>query len=73
MDTTLTKERLIAASPLPADRRLQLEWICAFSTDPGFAYRIVYEAWEYLYTWYAFEATEIGEKRAFWGVVYRLR
>ena len=35
-------------------------------------YRRTYDSWTYLVTWYQFEAKEIGEERAFWGVVYRL-
>ena len=72
MAITLTTERLLEASPIPHDRRIQLERIYGYSSDPDFVCRVVVESWEYLFKWYSFEVREIGEERAFWGVVYRL-
>ena len=71
MGLTLTPERIFEAAPIPSYRRRELEWL-QDNVSSCTEYKRTYESWEYLLTWYKFEAKEIGEGRAFWGVVYRL-
>ena len=67
---TLTRERVIEAAPLKEWRRAKLYELLEIypqSTDTVFC-----EAWEALIKCYRYECKEIGETRAFWGLVYRL-
>ena len=67
---TLTRERVIEAAPLEDWRKAKLYElleIYPLSTDTVFC-----EAWEALIKWYRCECQEIGERQAFWGLVYRL-
>jgi hypothetical protein len=67
---TLTRERVIDAAPIDSWRRAELYElleIYPLSTDTVFC-----EAWEALIKWYRCECKEIGERRAFLGLVYRL-
>jgi len=69
---TLTPERVFEAAPFSEDRRRELEE--SLVDDPFEAeYSVVIRwSWVQLYKWYKRECEEIGAKRAFWGVVYRL-
>ena len=71
MGITLTPERIFAAAPIPSERRSELLWL-RDNVSSCTEYKRTYESWAYLLTWYKFESMEIGEGRAFWGVVYRL-
>jgi hypothetical protein len=72
MELMLTPDRIFEAAPLPQWRRQELLrlWDTAPNTDTSIIR--TYEAFWYLWKWYMFEQQEIGEARAFWGVVYRL-
>jgi hypothetical protein len=72
MEITLTPERVFEAAPIPSERRRELLWLLDNAPNSCTQYKRTYESWEYLLTWYKFEGKEIGEERAFWGVVYRL-
>jgi hypothetical protein len=71
-EITLTPERIFEAAPIPSYRRRELEWLRDNCPNSDTEYRRTYESWEYLLTWYTFEAKAIGKMRAFRGVVYRL-
>ena len=69
---TLTRERVIDAAPLDTWRRAELEELLAQYPWPSTEDKVFWEAWEQLIKWYRCEAKEIGERQAFWGLVYRL-
>ena len=72
MRLTLTPERIFEAAPIPSERRRDLVWLRDNLHNSCTEHKRTYESFLYLWKWYMFEAHEIGEERAFWGVVYRL-
>jgi hypothetical protein len=69
---TLTPRRVFEAAPFSEERRMELEENLegdAFITEYGL---VIHWSWLELYKWYKWESEEIGARRAFWGVVYRL-
>ena len=67
---TLTRERVLAAAPIDRWQREQLQGLLV--TYPSSSDNVYWHAWEQLIKWYGCESREIGERRAFWGLVYRL-
>ena len=69
-DVTLTVERVIEVAPMSGTRKEQL--IQELSVQPYRYIPITRIAFWFLGRWYESETIEIGEERAFWGLVYRL-
>src|SRR5829696_868551 len=69
---TLTRERVFEAAPIDKERRAHLRQLLVEYSDSWTADKVFWEAWEQLIKWYRFECRDIGEERAFWGLVYRL-
>jgi hypothetical protein len=69
---TLTKERTIEASPIPNWLKQRLLEILAGNPDMCQRNEVMVQACFPLWKWYKAEAEDLGEERAFWGVVYRL-
>ena len=67
---TLTRERVLKAAPIDKRRRAQLQEL--LEKYPWCEDKVFWEAWEQLIKWYRCECQEIGERRAFWGLVFRL-
>jgi hypothetical protein len=68
----LTRERVFAAAPMDERRRAELQELLSAYPDPYTAAKVTWEAWGHLIKWYRYECVEIGERQAFWGLVYRL-
>jgi hypothetical protein len=69
---TLTPERIFEAAPIHPYRREQLQWLQDEHPSEHVSVTVLMDSWWYLIKWYRLEAREIGEERAFWGLVYRL-
>src|SRR5829696_3994503 len=67
---TLTIDRLLEVSPMNDTHKDQFSEILI--RNPFFTDNVTRQALEYLAKWYLEEAALIGEKRAFWGVTYRI-
>jgi hypothetical protein len=70
-DITLTHEKVLEASPMPAKRKDQLRELLRESPDL-FTDRVNREAWRYHIKWYKEKEEEIGEVEAFWDLVFRI-
>jgi hypothetical protein len=69
---TLTKGRVIEVSPIPEWLKTNLLKILESDRSVYVRNEVMVQACFPLMKWYMEEAEEIGEERAFWGLVYRL-
>jgi hypothetical protein len=73
LNVTLTRRRVIEASPFNKWSRVaELRVLYVHDWYPQTDEELFRQSWSELVNWYAEEAPEIGEWRAFWGLVYRL-
>jgi len=76
LNTTLTRRRILEVSPLyrlhgwNSPEEMKAFWNRYPYLENN--EELFHEAWSELVNWYSLEAQEIGEVRAFWGLVYRL-
>jgi hypothetical protein len=68
---TLTHKKVLEASPMPPERKDQLQELLDSSPDL-FTDRVNREAWQHLIRWYQEREVETGEVEAFWDLVYRI-
>jgi hypothetical protein len=52
--------------------RDHLQWLLDTYPFPESSDKVFWRSWELLIKWYRHECKEIGESRAFWGLVHRL-
>ena len=74
LNTTLTRRRILEVSPwFNLHRRNSPQELRAFwNKYPENNEGLFRDAWQSLVDWYLGEAKEVGERRAFWKLVYKL-
>jgi hypothetical protein len=73
LDVTLTRRRVIEASPFNKWKQVaELKILYDQDPYPQTDEELFRQSWSELVDWYSLEAELIGEWRAFWGLVYRL-
>jgi len=71
LDITLTPEKVLEASPVPAKRKDYLRELLESQPDL-FTDKVNKETWQCLIRWYLEKEEEKGEVEAFWDLVYSI-